>query len=264
AQAFQSVLPETPETYAIVELLKVYDTYDAHGSITLRRIGRAYDGGYVIPELAMQEAEVVMGYGISDDISFEDDASSLYGKPSFGFDGSSKSVKPKAPNCHFIPSNIVSEKFVKSLGNRVRTTTFGSFNQHLSWIGASDKKLFLKMDIEGNEYPVMPDILKHASKITGIVLEIHFAVVEQIEQALKLMQKLSQDFLLVHVHGNNCAESAFVTSNSKGELPRLFELTYINKNLVQSYEISRDQSHPKPFDMPNGSAMPDVSFTITY
>lgn len=258
------ILEETPDTYAIVELLTIYDVYDANGAISLRRIGRAYDGGYVVPELAMREADIIMGYGISDDISFEDDAVSIYGKASFGFDGTVQSVQPKTSNCYFVSSSIVSQTVIDALGRGVRTNSLGSFHQHVHWIRANDKKLFLKMDIEGNEYPVMPDILEHTSKITGIVLEIHFAEEDQIKKALNLLENLSQDFILVHLHGNNCAGSAFVTSNSQGEIPRVLELTYINKNLVLSYERSRDQSHPKPFDMPNGSNSPDSIFTIAY
>jgi hypothetical protein len=85
---------------------------------------------------------------------------------------------------------------------------------------------------------------------------------KQIAQALNLLQMLEKDFLLVHVHGNNNCKGSFVTTNSIGEITRVLELSYINRNLVQSYEISRDQTHPTSFDMPNVSKFPDVQFTI--
>ena len=59
------------------------------------------------------------------------------------------------------------------------------------------------MDIEGNEYGVIPDILQYSSFITGIVIEIHFCAKSQISQALALMKKLARNFVLIHVHGNN-------------------------------------------------------------
>jgi hypothetical protein len=132
----------------------------------------------------------------------------------------------------------------------------------LSMIGAAGKNVFVKMDIEGNEYETMPDILRHASTITGIVLEIHFEKADQIAQALGLLQRLNRDFLLVHVHGNNHTPHGFMTSNSRGVITRVLELTYINRSLVQSYEISSNQTHPTCLDMANYTRLSDVAFTI--
>jgi hypothetical protein len=252
---WHSILHETPETHAIVALLKVYKTDDANGPIQLRRIGKAHDGGYVIPELAMQEADVVIGYGIANDISFEDLAAAIYGKPSYGFDCTCPSIQPMQKECHFISSCIVNEKSIKP-------PSYGSFDQHVNLVGATGKNVFLKMDIEGNEYDTMPDILQRASNITGIVLEIHFMEPQQIAQALHLLEMLDKDFLLVHVHGNNHCRDGFVTTNSRGYIPRVLELSYINKLLVQSYEISSDQTHPTHLDMSNAPNLPDVAFTI--
>lgn len=250
------ILSETPETHAIAALLKVYQTYDAQGPIQLRRIGQAHDGGYLIPELAMQEADVVIGYGIANDISFEDSATAIYGKPSYGFDCTCPLVHPMQKECHFISSCIAGKESIEQF------PSYRSFDQHLDMIRATGKKLFLKMDIEGNEYGTMPDILRYAFKITGIVLEIHFLETKQIAQALHLLQILDKDFLLVHVHGNNYCRDSFVTTNARGSITRVLELSYINRSLVHSYEISRDQTHPTCLDMPNSPALPDVAFTI--
>jgi hypothetical protein len=254
---FHPVLKETPEVYSIATLLKVYQVYDANGPIALRRIGRAGDGGYVVPELALQAADAIMGYGICDDISFEESATAIYGKPSWGFDGTCPLVKTQNALCHFIPLSIVSNA---SLKNAPEGSS--SFDQQLGMFGLEGKSLFVKMDIEGNEYAVLPDILLHAKDITGIALEIHFSEDTQISQALHLMELLDKDFLLVHVHGNNCCLDHFVTKNAIGRLPRAMELSYINKNLVNKYEPSRNQTHPTKFDMPNDLGLSDLKFTI--
>ena len=250
------ILFETPETHAIAALLTVYQPYDVNGSVQLRRIGRANDGGYLIPELAMQKTDVVIGYGIANDISFEDSATAIYGKPSYGFDCTCPAIQPRQKECHFIPSCIASKESSNPIPG------YASFDQHLGMVGAAGKKLFIKMDIEGSEYDTMPDILRHASAITGIVLEIHFMESGQIAQALRLLQMLDQDFLLVHVHGNNNCKDNFISANSRGNIPRVLELTYINRNLVQYFEISPDQSHPTRLDMPNSPGIPDAEFAI--
>ncbi len=260
------VLQETVETHEIVEHLKVYQVFHDGAPISMKRIGRAYDGGYVIPEIAIQAADTVMGYGISNDISFEDMAATLYDKSSFGFDGTVVKVHPKNPNCQFISSNIVSHSAAldvfqgKDGLHPFKKPT--SFDQQLEILGLRGLPLFIKMDIEGSEYETMPDLLRHAGDITGIVLEIHFGEDAQIPKALSLLRQLDRDFLLIHVHGNNCMSSCIETSNCIGYIPRVLELTYIHKNLVDHYELSLNQSHPTPLDMPNHKDLPDAQFTV--
>ncbi len=253
---WEAPLSETPETRAIAVLLKVYQTYDANGPIQLRRIGREYDGGYVIPEVAMHSADVVIGYGIGSDISFEESTTAIYGKPSYGFDCTCTPIQTRYKECQFISSCIVSKEFVE------QSASMEPFDRHLDRIGARDKKMFIKMDIEGNEYDTVPDILQHACNVTGIVLELHFEELKQVPQALHLLQALNQNFLLVHVHGNNGSSNCFETSNARGCVSRVLELSYINRSLVQKYEISPHQAHPTSIDMPNISHLPDSDFTI--
>ena len=118
------------------------------------------------------------------------------------------------------------------------------------------------MDIEGNEYETIPDILQHGSQITGIVLEIHFEEPQQIAQALRLLQSLDQNFLLVHLHGNNYCTKCIETSHVRGSISRVLELTYIHRSFVHHYEVSRDQVHPTPIDFPNDHDSLDNEFTI--
>ncbi len=139
---------------------------------------------------------------------------------------------------------------------------YSTFEQHLEWTHALNKKLFIKMDIEGDEYTTLPDILEYTPEITGIVLEIHFMTSSEITKALSLIRLLNNDFLLVHVHGNNNCVDRFVTRNSIGYIPRVLELTYINKNLLTSYALKGTQDHPTLLDMSNVPGYPDAEFTI--
>lgn len=119
---FHPPLQESPETREIVTLLQVKTVYDENSPLQFRRIGRDFDGGYVIPDIAIQKADAIFGYGISDDISFEEAASSLFGKPSWGFDGTCPLIKTNHPLCHFVPQCIVSSQTY--LPNSERTATF--------------------------------------------------------------------------------------------------------------------------------------------
>ena len=123
------------------------------------------------------------------------------------------------------------------------------------------------MDIEGAEYEALPDVLKNAKNITGIIMELHFnSDMAGFNRATALLSALNKDFFLVNVHGNNCANrnnnTTFTTINSMGNIPKLLELTYINKNLVSSAHPSQDQSHPSKIDMPNCKDLEDTYFEI--
>lgn len=251
------LLKETSQTREIITLLKVYQAYVNEQPLELRRIGKINDGGYVIAEIAIQKAEAVLGYGIADDISFEEAASALYKKPSWGLDGTCPPIPTKHPLCHFIPLCIG-----KSADSEQREK-YVTFDQQIELLNLEDKKLFIKMDIEGGEYEVLPDILKHFQNITGIVLEIHFCDEPSISQALALLKRLQEHFLLIHVHANNICQDCFVTTNSTGKLTRVLELSYINKNCVDTYSIALDQTHPTPLDTPNSPHLPEVAFCIS-
>jgi len=257
----QTIPIDESDTCAIARLLQVYNVYDINGLLELRRIGKANDGGYVICELAMQKADVIFGYGISDDISFETDAAEIYQKPSYGFDGTCPPIKSRNSLCRFIHQCIISQASTQTQKFSRKKNLFSSYEQQMNRLGVRGKKIFVKMDIEGNEYDTLPDILR-AGNATGIVLEIHFCEDNLIPRALSLLKMLAQDFLLVHVHGNNHADTFFTTQNSVGYIPRVLELSYINKNLVDRYELSPNQTHPASIDMPNDPGLTDTTFTI--
>lgn len=119
------------------------------------------------------------------------------------------------------------------------------------------------MDIEGAEYEAFEDIIMHAPKIMGIALEIHIMDSAYIKQAVKLLADLQKDFILLHVHGNNCTDT-FTTRNSIGNIPKALELTFINKALVSTFHLAKDQKHPQPIDMATSTvySVKDAEFEI--
>lgn len=241
----------------IVRLFKKYQAYDLSGPLRLRRIGKDYDGGYIIPEIALEQADVIMGYGINDDSSFEEEASAIYGKRSYGFDGSVTFRKITHKLFHFSPIYLIKDGALAET-----TTNYSSFQDHLDIFHLRGKKLFIKMDIEGNEYRTMPDILEHSSFITGITFELHFHEQDQLAPALYLLQQLQKDFILVHIHGHNYCNRFIMENFVKGELPRIIELSYINKNIIQYAHISKNQQHPTALDMPIDRNRPEIFFEI--
>lgn len=244
----------------MVEKLVAFDTYDENGPIELIRHGSLNDGGYVVPKIAFEKAEALLGYGIADDISFEEKFSDNYNKPSYGFDCGTESIEIKNPLCTFIRECIASDSFIQ--GNQQSSLKISRFPDQIKRLGLENKKIFLKMDIEGAEYDAFKEIYNNSSNITGIVLELHFGGLNQMLEASYLLSRLEKDFYLVHIHANNCEMNRFSTEYSKGEIPRVLEVTLINKNLVSKAEISKDQSYPRKGDSPNCPNLEDTKFEI--
>jgi hypothetical protein len=246
---------------ALAPFFKVYSAYDMDEPLKFVRLGRSNDGGYVVPKKALEMSDALIGYGIEDDASFEEDFSINYKKPSYGFDCGIRDFKSTRSELFtFIPECIANDNFVyqgqKSSGK------ISSFNQHINILNLHNKKVFIKMDIEGAEYDAMDDILSNSNNITGIVVEIHFWKFGDALKVFNLFNKLSKDFILVHLHGNNASSDFFSAKNVIGPIPKLLELTYINKSIVTKYEVSKHQKRPLPIDMPNWPTHKDVEFEV--
>jgi hypothetical protein len=243
-------------------LLKKYDTYDINGPLNLIRLGKAGDGGYVAAEVSLSNAQALLGYGISDEISFEEEFSDKYNKPSYGYECSINDIKINNPLFHFIPECLGTNKFSDN-PIQSKNSKNSTFNEQIKSLNLVDKKVFIKMDIEGAEYEEFDEILNNANNITGIVMEIHLNTwTNNFEKAISLLSAINQNFYLVNIHGNNCSDEVFAAKNSKGDISRLLQLTYVNKNLVKRAYISEDQSHPSKFDLPNCSEKEEHKFTI--
>jgi len=245
----------------LVSHLKIYSARDENGDLKLIRLGRSYDGGYVTPVKALQSSDVLLGYGIANDNSFEDRFSQVYGKPSYGFDCGIDHIASKSPLFHFIPQCISTDKFVYPW--QTSSKKISSYAEEIKALDLGGKKVLIKMDIEGAEYEAFPGILNHYADITGIVLEIHISTREHTMKGIKLLSDLDEHFLLLHVHGNNCgADPSFIADNLIGSFSTAVELTYINKALTTDYHLAENQSHPLPIDMPNCTGSPDLRFDV--
>lgn len=241
--------------------LKIYEAYDEHGPIELMRLGKNNDGGYVVPVAALRSADVLLGYGIDNDISFEEGFSAYYQKPSFGFDCGVDKVKANNPLFHFINECIGSSTFVYK--HQKVSGGVSTFSYQLKKLELEKKNIFIKMDIEGAEFDAMPDILKYSSTISGVVLEIHFGPVRNnLKQANDLLAAINKDFLLVHVHGNNCDKNWLHASTNHKTIPATLELTYINKKSIKHAKRIPSQLVPNQLDMSNCPENPEVEFTL--
>ena len=237
---------------------------------TLVRIGRDNDGGYLVDKRSITSSDVLLGFGINDDWSFEECFIRENKVPVFAFDAT-------------ISERIFLKNIFKSIHriykprlllNRLRTflgykTFFKGTNKHIkkfvgmdyepnyvslstitrSIISSKAKNIFLKIDIEGWEYRILEELVDLSDKIIGLVIEFH-----DIDLHLGKIENFVRRFPLniCHVHCNN-----FSPITEKG-LPLVIELTFTRFGVVDTFA----QDFPNKIDMPNNPKRDDYSISF--
>ena len=215
------------------ELLKVYQ-FDKK-----IRLGTKNDGGYVLGELT-GEYDCYISAGISNEESFSRDFIKKYNINkinSYGFDGTINDYPYQyTQNIQFIKKNI----------NGFNDNN----NTNLSFLTDKYDNIFLKMDIEGGEYPWLLSISENQlNKFKQIVIEFHGITNDEwgykYNDKVTCLEKLAKTHYIIHAHGNNYGP---VINN----IPDVIELTYINKNYFKLIPELNTQSLPiSNLDFPN-------------
>ncbi|MDR2097744.1 MAG: hypothetical protein LBP37_04410 [Spirochaetaceae bacterium] len=175
----------------------------------LIRLGRDYDGGYVVSKRQVEKTDILLSFGVNDDWSFESDFEKLKRIKIYAYDYSvSKKCKRLEMMDNFVcllgsiivlRRSRVKEYWRKiSCARRGLKRLYGYFQEkhdrHFipKYLGASDggeyisidrifketgaaEKLsvFIKMDIEGAEYETLPHLAPYFDKINGMSIEFH-------------------------------------------------------------------------------------------
>jgi len=237
---------------------------------SLVRIGQANDGGYVVDSRSVDNSDILIGLGINDDWSFEEDFYSRRHVPIVAFDGSvSKSVLVR----RFVKALIQVHKPRKAL-SRFRsiqeyTAFFSDDRRHEEkHVGLSNEpgyislsaiieqakkekrsKIFFKIDVEDWEYRMLDELIDNASLITGLAIEFH-----DVDLHIHKLRDFVSRFplALVHTHCNN-----FVIRDDKGT-PFVIECTFtaseVGEELVSAL--------PGDLDMPNNARKEDYQLVF--
>tara|TARA_B100000886_G_scaffold247865_1_gene174523 strand:+ start:1032 stop:1793 length:762 start_codon:yes stop_codon:yes gene_type:complete len=235
----------------------------------LVRIGKKYDGGYLVSQSDIEKSEILIGLGINDDWSFEEDFLSCKKVCVYAYDASvskkyffKKLIKSliRIDNLkifvHWITVLVKYNKFF-SQPNVHHIQKFVGLNtessQHCTFMSVlkvtESKNIFFKIDIEGSEYRFLNDIIACEDRITGMVIELH-----DVDIHLKEIEEFINQFTLnlVHVHANN-----FSPIREDDDLPLVLELTFSKYS-----DVSYDFKLPHELDMPNNKNYPDYKLVV--
>lgn len=215
-----------------------------------KRIGKNNDGGYVIA-LLPDNYDLFISGGVSDDISFEEYLLELYPKLfCYAFDGNVS----KLPNDNANDRIIFHKKNLGDSNNDKLTNLHEYIEPH--------NNIFMKIDIEGHEFRIIPTIIEKdlMRKIKQLVIEIHSpGDIQTFPEYYKglididntkmfdLFTKINNTHTLVHFHANNGCELQKIDGIA---LPHVFELTYIRNNFVTK-KMKNTELLPTILDMRN-------------
>ena len=121
----------------------------------------------------------------------------------------------------------------------------------------SGHHVFVKLDIEGDEYDIVPEIVRRAPMFSGLVIEWH-ALDHRWGAFSQCMDALREHFDVVHVHGNNYRPLIPGTS-----VPAVLEMSLAHKALVGARPLSSGSTYPiEGLDWPCNPARPDYPLTF--
>ena len=201
------------------------------------RLGKKWDGGYIVDLASVQAAETLISFGINNEWSFESNFCQRNAIPLFAFDHSiSKRVFLRNFLIHstfnFSPveafrdlSALLCYPFFFSGQHQHLREHVGydsiprmlSLDQAIALSGEAHKKIFLKIDTEQWEYRILDDLIKHAHRVTGLVIEFH-----HVDLNLDRIKDFIEKFPLplVYTRANNYGHV------SPSQLPLLIECTF--------------------------------------
>lgn len=226
-QTIDEITIEENKNYIDVNDLTVYKS-----PYKKERIGKDYDGGYIICDIPNIFYDIFLSGGISNDISFEEALLKKYNYlKCMAFDGTIDNVNTVSTNIKFIKKNI-------GCAEDDNTTNLFKYMDE-------NKNIFLKMDIEGGELEWFKCLSEEQlSCFSQMIVEFHYPFNEEWKDIFK---KINKTHVLVHFHGN-CAGKIVKFKNTV--IPSIFECTYVNKKYVNEMTLNTEPL-PSSIDMKN-------------
>ena len=224
----------------------------------LIRIGPKSDGGYIVHKDSINLTKKIITCGLNDDWKFEKNFTKLNNHcfveaydhtidKDFWYQRFKKDI------IHFfLLKKLRLSKIIKMFDYIDYKIFFKKKNIHFlkKVVRNSEKEdeisltdiidnfedIFLKIDIECNEYEILPEVTKHSEKIISLIVEFH-----DIDSNLDKIEKfiIENKFLkLIHIHANN-----YKDINTNGN-PNDIELTFVNKNKINISNERSQKSYP--------------------
>lgn len=231
-----------------LRMLRLLRPHDLDGARKIR-LGRPYDGGYVMID-RFEQATAAYSLGINDDVSWDLEIAAL-DIPVFQYDPTIEALPENHPLFHWEPRYV--SGYVDEAENVASLESLVHRNGH-----TDHTNMILKCDIEGSEWLLLRNTPQSIlGKFSQIVLELHhLSMMDDLVHAENIestLTNLTRSHTVVHIHANNF--SPWTTAWGV-PIPLTLELTLIRNDegpLSPSQEI-----FPTRMDMPCDKTAPDL------
>jgi len=136
---------------------------------------------------------------------------------------------------------------------------YDSFSNHLNRFGDLDKRILLKIDIEGSEYAIFKDplFLNALNNVVQLAIEFH-DLDTRLEELRTILGVLANRFSVVHIHSNNFGA---IFEHEGAQIPVTIEFTLLSNTFLGEKVVDTTELPVKGLDFPNNPAVPDFSFS---
>lgn len=183
-------------------------------NVIYKRFGSEFDGGYILVN-DINKNDFAISCGIDNNIDWEKDFLTE-GLGIHCYDYSIDCLPEQIDNTIFFKEKVGVDVNLSEMINRVD----------------SNYDIILKMDIEGAEWDVLPDITnKDLSRIRQITIEFHYINhIDDDKKYLKMInsfEKLLNTHTPVWIHANNWGKIHIIDNKS---IPEVVEVTYLRNS----------------------------------
>lgn len=245
--------------------IKIYDV-----GYTKVRLGNKRDGGYIVLDEICKKSKVLYSYGVSDDISFEEDFQNKYRDNKVRlFDHTINDINTTNPHLYFLKEGLAAQQ----------SPNLNTIENHMEYFGDTFvENKTLKIDIEWNEWNFFENLsIKTLQKFDQILCEFHTVPVVykdshspyftnfhreiysninglMFKRYKEIMEKVTKYYIPFHVHINNSIQPVNVDGIS---IPSLVELSLVNRDLIKNFSLSKEKYPIEGLDYPNKTDRPD-------
>ena len=210
----------------------------------LIRIGNDFDGGYVLPSCSIEGVNTLISFGVGSNWTFESCIEKLLPTIKiYGFDHTVSLSYFFRKSINGIIKSIIkfnfSRHFLPRLNHLLCYIRFWIISKHIHiQIEVTKENVFeivkdysgesnfgVKIDIEGKEFEILPEVFESLKKANFILIEFH-DIEKNNERFDYILGELSKFFVIAHLHCNN-----FDSIGLDG-FPKTIELTFVNNRFA--------------------------------
>ena len=118
-----------------------------------------------------------------------------------------------------------------------------------------NSKVFLKIDIQGNEYEIIDQMVENFQQINMLVVQFYW-INKNEDQFINSIKKLKNKYEIIHIHANNHH------GKLENGLPIMLEITLLNKKFIPISVEYLNDFPIKGLDYSSHPNREDISFSF--